>query len=333
MVNPNIIISETPLKDLIAAYCVIAGVITVFRLAVRGASRWYWDDLCAFIGMLAIVLQTVVLWLRIERFAPLDDSKTASIAFFYLNSICFYIEDWGARCAIMFSIIRITPGKRLNRYLSLVSFGFFVLFLVNVALIVGTCEQDSSWHDRNPPRCTLKQSVPIFRIISGILSDAILVIIPIFNLRHMKSAPGFRRTLMIIFGSSALLTAATIVQAAITIQLPGDPELVASETEGFIALLLCNLSVVVIAIMHLFGVNQFARQDFAGSVELTNGVQVQTLEDTPRGNETRRSSVGSFKKDGDSDISGGNSGFLTRWRKLDVDAGDDGKSGNGNNLA
>lgn len=36
---------------------------------------------------------------------------------------------------------------------------------------------------------------------------------------------------MLIFGSSALLTAATIVQAAVTIQLPGDPELVATETE------------------------------------------------------------------------------------------------------
>jgi len=330
MVNANVPVSSTVLKNLILAYCIIGGSMTSFRLAVRGPSRWWWDDLCAFIGMLAIVLQCVVLWLRIERWAPLIDNKTASIAFFYLNSMCFYIEDWGARCAIMFSIIRITPGNKFQRYMSLVSFSFFILFCVNVALIVGTCEEDPSWHKlRNPPRCTLKESVPIFRIITGILSDAILVIIPIYNLRHMKSAPGFRRTLMIIFGSSALLTAATIVQAAVTIQLPGNPELVASETEGFIAILLCNLSVVVIAIMHLFGYNPaLGRQNIHGSVELSNGVQVQTLGETPRSN-AQRSSVGSFKKDGDSDISAGNSGFLTRWRKLDVDAGDDARNGNG----
>jgi hypothetical protein len=66
---------------------------------------------------------------------------------------------------------------------------------------------------------------------AGILSDTILVVIPIYNLRHLKTAPGFRRMLMIIFGSSALLTAATIIQAAITIQLPGDPELIATLTE------------------------------------------------------------------------------------------------------
>jgi hypothetical protein len=54
--------------EIIVAYCVVAGVITVFRLAVRKPSRWWWDDLCAFLGMLAIVLQTTVLWMRIEEF-------------------------------------------------------------------------------------------------------------------------------------------------------------------------------------------------------------------------------------------------------------------------
>jgi len=313
-------ISNVSVKGIIASYCVFAGLITVFRLAVRNPTRWWWDDLCAFIGMLAIVLQTAVLWLRIEQFPPLVHNKTASIAFFYLNSMCFYIEDWGARCAIMFSIIRITPGKKLQKIMRGIVIGFFVLYVVNVALLIGTCEAQVGWHERKPPRCTLSSAVPIFRIISGILSDALLVIIPIYNLKQMRSAPGFRRTLMIIFGSSAWLTAACIIQAAVTIQLPGDPELIASMTEGFIALLLCNLSVVVVALMQIFGVDQgLSNPNMGGSVELSNGVQVATLQEE---NEPRRSSVsGSLKKDHDSEYSS-RGGLFSRWRKLDVDAGD-----------
>ena len=53
---------------LVTAYPIIAGLVTVFRLVVRSPKRWWWDDLCAFIGLIALVLQTVVLWLRISRY-------------------------------------------------------------------------------------------------------------------------------------------------------------------------------------------------------------------------------------------------------------------------
>ena len=95
-------------------------------------------------------------------------------------------------------------------------------------------------------------------------------------------------------------------------------------------MILCNLSVVVIATMQLCGHNQIlAKQDICGSVELSNGVQVQTLEETPGSNDTRRSSVGSYKKDGESEVFARNSGLFSRWRKLDVDAGDNIRAGNG----
>jgi len=330
----NLDISNVAVKGIIASYCVFAGLITLFRLGIRNPTRWWWDDLCAFIGLLAIVLQTVVLYLRIDRYPPLVQNKTASIAFFYLNSMCFYIEDWGARCAILFSIIRITPSKRLQRVMRGVAISFFLLYVVNVALLIGTCEDQPNWHNtRNPPRCKLSSAVPIFRIVTGILSDAILVIIPIYNLKQMRSAPGFRRTLMIIFGSSGFLTIACILQAAITIQLPGDPELIATMTEGFIALLLCNLSVVVIAIMQIFGMDHgLSNPNMGGSVELGNGVQVSTLQENGAGNDQRRSSVGSsMKKDQDSEYFS-RGGFWNRWRKLDVDAGDaNRRTGNDNN--
>jgi len=330
----NLDISSTVSKGLIATYVTVAGLITVFRLGVRSPTRWWWDDLCAFIGLLAMILQTVALYLRINRYAPILENKAASVAFFYLNSMCFYIEDWGARCAILFSIIRITPGLRLQRILRGVALSFFALYIVNVVLLIVTCENQHGWHDaRKPPRCKLTSAVPIFRIVTGILSDAILVIIPIYNLKQMRAAPGFRRTLMIIFASSGFLTAACIVQAAITIQVPGDPELIATMTEGFIALVVCNLSVVVIAVMQILGMDHgLSNPNMGGSVELSNGVQVTALGEDPEDNVHRRSSVSSSMKKDQGSVYPPRRDFWKRWRKLDVDAGDSNRrTGNDDN--
>jgi hypothetical protein len=91
----------------------------------------------------------------------------------------------------------------------------------------------------------------------------------------------------------------------------------------------------VIAIMQFFGYNQvFDSRGIVDSVELSNGVQVQTLEETARNNDSRNS-LGSYKKDGDSEVSTGRGGFFARWRKVDVDAGDAGTANtdNGNDNA
>lgn len=80
----------------------------------------------------------------------------------------------------------------------------------------------------------------------------------------------------------------------------------------------------MIAVMTLLGVDQIVvRQGIHGSVELGNGVQIHTLEDRDA---SRRESLGSIRKDRDdaslnSSATGGG-GFFDRWRKMDIDAGD-----------
>lgn len=245
-------------------YTVLALFITTFRLTVRRFHRWWWDDVFALIGAIAIVIQCVVLWLRINRvpgeylsthslshltlLVVLIEHNTSSIAVFYLNSMCLYLEDWMARLSILFSIIRIAPSELTKLRLKVVGVLFFLAMVVNGVLIVSTCEMHPAWHtNRIPPRCKLVKSVPIYRICSesmmrsyetfliyplaGILADAILVVTPIKILQGLKSAPKLKRRLTMIFLASLLMTVGCIAQSAITMQLPGDPELVASLTE------------------------------------------------------------------------------------------------------
>jgi hypothetical protein len=247
-------------------YTVSAILLTVFRLSVRKRSKWWLDDGFAVLGMVAIILQCIVLWMRIYRVPGMNNhmhsrrfltfillvlvaNQTASIAFFYLNSLCLYLEDWGARLSILWSIIRIAPSELTKFRLRLVGIFFFLCMVGNGIVLIATCEKEQGWHTaRKPPRCKLKEAVPIYRIVSksaeclkfdidslsiiaGIAADTVLVLTPIRILQGLKSAPRLKRRLVIIFCASLFMTIACIVQAAVTITLPGDPELVASLTE------------------------------------------------------------------------------------------------------
>jgi hypothetical protein len=58
-------------------------------------------------------------------------------------------------------------------------------------------------------------------MVTGILADTLLIVLPIHTLRMLTSAPHMRRRLMAIFASSVLLTIATIVQCVLTFKEPG----------------------------------------------------------------------------------------------------------------
>jgi len=338
---------------LTVVFTVAAVCITVFRLTARKFSRWWWDDTFALVGMFAIILQCVVLWFRIKKVPILVASKTASIAFFYLNSLCLYLEDWMARLSILGSIIRIAPSDYLKIRLKIVGIFFFLAMVGNGVIIIATCEHDKSWHARTPPRCKLTEPVPIYRIVTGIFADAVLVITPIRVLRGLKSAPQLKHRLIAIFCASLFMTIACIIQAIITLTLPGDPELIASLTEGFIALVTCNLTITVTALFRLAGAKNGLDADIGrtGFTQPPSAIQFRTFITTP-GNNTRagastkiitpdsgynngevRTGQTSLFTDERSDkedeeaqhittleILQQNHSFMERWRSLDVDS-------------
>jgi hypothetical protein len=119
----------------------------------------------------------------------------------------------------------------------------------------------------------------------GIAADALLVVLPINTLKLLTSAPALSRRLMCIFSASVLLTAATVVQAAITFKGPGMGTLKASLVEvyscqielersythliqGFVAVIVCSLAIVSIAVMQLTGYST-AKEDTSKSSQTT----------------------------------------------------------------
>lgn len=284
MVNAKVDIPSTVAQGLTIGYTFIAVCLTVFRLAARKRSRWWWDDLFAAIGMVAIVLQCIILWLRIKRVPVLMKNQTANIAVFYLNSMCLYLEDWMARLSILGSIIRIAPSDWLKIRLKFMGVFFVLAGVGNAIILIATCEHNTDWHrNRVPPRCKLVESVPIYRIVTGIFVDAVLVITPIRVLQGLKSAPQLKRRLIIIFCASLFMTLACIVQSVITITLPGDPELIASLTEGFVALVTCNLTITVTALFRLAGAKNGLEADIGrtGFTQPPSAIQFRTFVSTP----------------------------------------------------
>jgi hypothetical protein len=63
----EVIVLMLSLPVLTLAYTISAVLVTAFRLAARKVGKWWIDDLFAFVGVLAIILQTIVLWMRVKR--------------------------------------------------------------------------------------------------------------------------------------------------------------------------------------------------------------------------------------------------------------------------
>jgi hypothetical protein len=88
-------------------------------------------------------------------------------------------------------------------------------------MFIGHCERFPQWKTTFLPLCIVPKHFPIFQMVTGILADALLIVLPIHTLRILTSAPSIRRRLMAIFAASVLLTVATIVQCVFTFKEPG----------------------------------------------------------------------------------------------------------------
>jgi hypothetical protein len=156
-----------------------------------------------------------------------------------------------ARGSILASVIRIMPGGRLRVVALYLSGSFIVLYLVVVFQFVWVCETGverdvtgyvpcgihfrivsvSRYYERfssSLPQCVYKPQVAILQMTGdsdihsrhfillkeykvAMISDALLIFLPLRTLRHLKNQPRLRRRLQIIFAASALTTCASII--------------------------------------------------------------------------------------------------------------------------
>ncbi|KIK65867.1 hypothetical protein GYMLUDRAFT_55790 [Collybiopsis luxurians FD-317 M1] len=229
-----------------------AGITTVLRLVLR--VRYFgWDDAFAVIALISLIITAVTG----KMYFALDPSSTMSqssrVALYYIFAVTFDTTVWIARLSILFTIIRL-GGYRKQLYTAA---GYFILaMLVLVAQVFWVCEpqnRHNHWKDSPSPQCVLGENVAITQVTTDAIADFILVAVPLFLLRYLKSedAKGQRLRLSVSFVVGGLTTFVSIVHAVYL--LDGDKiSLLVSNIELCVSVTIANFAVLVAAFHRLW---------------------------------------------------------------------------------
>jgi len=157
---------------------------------------------------------------------------------------------FAVRMSILYSIIRIIPQCSSTRTVARIVGIFFVLFwATSIILKASTCKliHTAKLGGIPPLKCTLVGLLAIYQMTSDLISDAILVILPLKLLWRVKLPRRQRRMILTLFTSSAVVSIFSLAHS--TFQLfPRRYVLQYTLTynlEMMSSLFVCNLLVVV----------------------------------------------------------------------------------------
>jgi len=187
---------------------------------------------------------------------PRDISRLSRIASYYLMATTFYTVIWSARLSILFSIIRIDPDPIMRRRLQWLAVVFVAALGFFLAQLFWTCEDiHNGWKNKPSPQCHLPKQVAICQLVSDVLADLSLILLPIRLIRGIKDKV-LRRRLLFIFSTSIVTTIVSLVHAAYIITRGGIPVIISALVEDCMSLTVANLPVVATASIHrLSGAN------------------------------------------------------------------------------
>ncbi|KAA1467296.1 hypothetical protein DENSPDRAFT_832309 [Dentipellis sp. KUC8613] len=251
----------------------VAICMTVSRLWLR-RGRYWWDDAWAFFSLLCLLIQFVSVFMHVEN--PNDLSKTSRIAAYYLMATTFYTVIWSARLSILFSIIRIDPDPvwRLRlRWIAGIFIGAIVFFL---AQLMWVCEPEPSWKNAPSPQCKLNKEVAICQLVSDVIADLLLIILPLRLIHGIKDRV-LRRRLIVIFSTSIVTTIVSLVHAVYIILGGGIKVIISALVEDCMSLSVANIPVTVTALWRILGIHTQGRADDSYTDEPSDGPRFSTF--------------------------------------------------------
>lgn len=236
-----------PLVDLKVTESVcgfVAICMTLVRLWLR-RDRYWWDDAWAFFSLLNLFVQFGAVFMHVEH--PSDLSRLSRIAAYYLMAVTFYTVIWSARISILFSIIRIDPDPVMRRRSKWLAAGFVAAVGFLLAQLFWTCENIHGWKNKASPQCPLPKQIAICQLVTDIIADLSLILLPIRLIRGIKDK-SLRRRLLFIFSTSIITTIVSLFHAAYIISTGGIPVVISALVEDCMSLTVANLPVVATAL-------------------------------------------------------------------------------------
>ncbi|KIJ62422.1 hypothetical protein HYDPIDRAFT_94501, partial [Hydnomerulius pinastri MD-312] len=228
-----------------------SGIRLWIRIRLR---RLWWEDAWAALALCLDGICAVSTWTLTSPYAPpWYLSQNAHIISLWLTLISYTCLVWSARMSIVFSIIRVVPPPGPIRT---IAYGVAVLFFFMWALVSSskayTCGSDTSWYEGVIIQCPIGLPIAIIEFTTDLVSDAILVAMPLRMLWHVKLPRGERILILSIFSMSLLSCFASIIHVAFLIPDPSFMAGMTADIEGALGLMICNLLVIVTYFYRVF---------------------------------------------------------------------------------
>ncbi|ESK95181.1 hypothetical protein Moror_13795 [Moniliophthora roreri MCA 2997] len=231
----------------------IALVATIYRLFHRyRIRRLSWDDAWAFAAFVLDVGELLCLWLkeRTDHEVPAgtpEYQRRQSIAFWSMT-ILFTLIMACTRISLWVSIRRIlAPGWPRNGCIPMaVLTGTAAIVIIIMKACMCTINTYSSL-----PVCTSSSALGIIQTIVDVALSVLLVALPLYALRYMDLPSAKRNLLMFLFTSSIFTLAAALVHNVYVLKPSRLLTHYTGHIELGIALLVCNIHIVVASLYTL----------------------------------------------------------------------------------
>lgn len=187
---------------------------------------------------------------------PYAYSLSTRLAAYYLIAEGFYLTLWTARLSILFSIIRIVPEKSQQRFLKRTAWAFGAVLIFLITQVFWVCEtpKKRGWQKQPNPQCSLGLQVAVCQLITDIVADVLLILIPTRLLFQTTSLPRpLQIRLFIIFSATLLITVVGLVHAAYLLEVRGVDAIISALVEVSVCLIVCNGVVLLPALYRLSG--------------------------------------------------------------------------------
>jgi len=242
------------IKILDGVCLVIAVTVTLVRLVLRvRSSTVWWDDALAFLATLFCITMCAAIGMHYG--GPYAYNLSVRLAAYYLIAEGFYLTLWTARLSILYSIIRIVPDQKQKRFLYCAAVAFITVLVLLMAQVFWVCEAfgHTHWKEAPNPQCALGLQVAVCQLITDIIADILLIVVPVRLLTSTNLERGLKTRLVIIFSATMLTTIVGLVHAAYLLEVRGVDAIVSAIVEVAVCIIVCNLVVLVPALYRALG--------------------------------------------------------------------------------
>ncbi|KAL9020024.1 MAG: hypothetical protein Q9185_002712 [Variospora sp. 1 TL-2023] len=198
----------------------VAGLVVLGRFAARWAQKSYgWDDYAILVSLVFSIVMTVMINLAVvngygRHKSSLEPSELRNtLKYFYIAQVVYKIVVGFNKISILILYLRIFISKqfRLACYINLGIVAAFTIGSV-FATILQCIPIKASWNRDMEATCTNSASFWIAFAVINILTDAIILFLPMREVLHLQLGRREKIGLLALFSLGAFVTASSVVR-------------------------------------------------------------------------------------------------------------------------